>query len=107
MERLLLCARIKQISAQHGWTIWGADASSSAESVFDRLPSDAKEPRLLVLGNEGTGLRTNVKIQCHRLVRIPPASTNALSHLKDRGAVDSLNVGVAAGILISRFLQSS
>lgn len=59
-------------------------------------------PRMLVLGSEGLGLRTNVKLACKQRVTIP--NTSSLHHFK--GHVDSLNVGVAAGILISHLAKA-
>lgn len=46
-------------------------------------------PMALVLGNEGAGLGTAVRAECHGLVSV-----------RIRGSADSLNVGVAAGILM-------
>jgi tRNA C32,U32 (ribose-2'-O)-methylase TrmJ len=43
----------------------------------------------VVLGSEGTGLRRLVQERCDRLVSIPM-----------RGAVTSLNVSVAAGVVL-------
>lgn len=47
-------------------------------------------PCMLVLGNEREGLRPEVRSQCDELVSIPGSS-----------AIDSLNVSVAAGILLA------
>lgn len=55
-----------------------------------------KKPRVLVLGNEGIGLRKNVQTSCDYFLGI-----DRLQQDSRIGAVDSLNVGVAAGILIS------
>ena len=46
-------------------------------------------PSAIVLGAEGTGLRRLVRDRCDRLVRLPM-----------RGAVESLNVSVAAGVVL-------
>jgi tRNA G18 (ribose-2'-O)-methylase SpoU len=43
----------------------------------------------LVVGNEGAGLSAGVRARCHRLVAVPMA-----------GGTESLNVAVAAGILL-------
>lgn len=64
--------------------LWGADAAG--EPVGTRPPP----PRLaLVLGNEGAGLKPSLRNACDALVGIPMI----------RGA-ESLNVAVAAGILL-------
>ena len=64
--------------------VWGADGAGAP-------PNSAPAPlRLaLVLGNEGSGLREDARRRCGRLVGLPVTS-----------AVESLNVAVAAGILI-------
>lgn len=66
------------------WTIGLAgDAPDGHTDVDWALPS------AIVLGAEGTGLRRLVRERCDRLVRIPM-----------QGAVDSLNVSVAAGVVL-------
>ncbi|OOC42249.1 23S rRNA (guanosine(2251)-2'-O)-methyltransferase RlmB [Thermosipho sp. 1074] len=50
---------------------------------------DLKKPVALVLGNEGSGIRENVKNKCDDLISIP---------MKNK--VESLNVSVSAGILL-------
>ena len=66
------------------WTIGlAADASDRHTDVDWSLPS------AIVLGAEDTGLRRLVRDRCDRLVRIPM-----------QGAVDSLNVSVAAGVVL-------
>lgn len=67
--------------------IWVVGTSDQAEkSLYD---IDFKGPVALVLGAEGTGLRQLTAKTCDELVRLPM-----------QGAVESLNVSVAAGICL-------
>jgi 23S rRNA (guanosine2251-2'-O)-methyltransferase len=67
-----------------GFWVYGADLDGR------RLDAVSFEGRVaLVLGSEGAGLRRLVRERCDALVRIPSG-----------GHVDSLNVSVAAGILM-------
>ncbi|KAG2187492.1 hypothetical protein INT44_005181 [Umbelopsis vinacea] len=97
-----------QASKQNGWTIIGAEGqdakSGFGQEKYQNLNTMAKaenafmlqKPRILVLGNEGIGLRRNVQTSCDYFLGI-----DRLQQDNRIGAVDSLNVGVAAGILIS------
>ena len=67
-----------------GLTVWAADATG------EPLGGTARPERLaLVVGNEGAGLSPSARARAERLVSLPIGS-----------AVDSLNVAVAAGILL-------
>jgi 23S rRNA (guanosine2251-2'-O)-methyltransferase len=75
---------IDELKAADVWTIGLAgDAAESYTDVDWTLPS------AVVLGAEGTGLRRLVRERCDRLVRLPML-----------GHVDSLNVSVAAGVVL-------
>jgi 23S rRNA (guanosine2251-2'-O)-methyltransferase len=75
---------IEELKDAHVWTIGLAgDAPEEYTAVDWTLPS------AIVLGAEGTGLRRLVRERCDRLVRLPMA-----------GSVDSLNVSVAAGVVL-------
>ena len=75
---------LEELKAAGVWTIGLAgDAGQPFTEVDWTLPS------ALVLGGEGPGLRRLVRERCDRLVRIPM-----------RGRVDSLNVSVAAGVVL-------
>lgn len=84
-----LAETISRLRAR-GVRVFGADA---------RAPNDAlrwafARPALLVVGHEREGLAPRVRAQCDALVAIAP-----------RGRIDSLNVAVAAGVLISCILR--
>lgn len=70
---------------EFGFWIYGLDERGT--EVYDRVTWN--KPTALVLGGEGKGLHQNVQKHCDVLVRIPMA-----------GAVSSLNVSVAAGIVL-------
>jgi len=68
-----------------GFWIYGLD--ERGEQLYSE--TDYAKPTVLVLGGEGQGLHQLVKKHCDLLVRIPMA-----------GAISSLNVSVAAGIVL-------
>jgi 23S rRNA (guanosine2251-2'-O)-methyltransferase len=75
---------IEELKDAGVWTVGLAgDASESYDAVDFTLPT------ALVFGAEGSGLRRLVRERCDRLVSI-----------RMQGAVDSLNVSVAAGVTL-------
>ncbi len=68
-----------------GLWIFGAEAQAPQEAFEVDLTGSA----VLVLGGEGTGLRQSTRQRCDFRVRLPQL-----------GAVESLNVSVAAGMLL-------
>lgn len=81
-------------SIENGWQVVGA-ALDPASLGLQELPLD--KPTILVLGNEGSGIRTNILRRCTHLVRISGGT--------DTEAVDSLNVSVTGGILMHHLLS--
>jgi 23S rRNA (guanosine2251-2'-O)-methyltransferase len=84
-------ARVRNLS---DWLIgarqrgaWSYGASESADLSYATLDLDGRV--ILVMGGEGAGLRPRVADSCDALVRIPTT-----------GQVGSLNVSVAAAILL-------
>jgi 23S rRNA (guanosine2251-2'-O)-methyltransferase len=70
---------------QQGFWIYGLDERGT--EAYDRV--EYATPTAIVLGGEGKGLHQGVQKHCDVLVRIPMA-----------GAVSSLNVSVAAGVVL-------
>jgi 23S rRNA (guanosine2251-2'-O)-methyltransferase len=70
---------------QKGYWVYGLDERGTED--YDRV--EYSEPTALVLGGEGKGLHEQVRRHCDVLVRIPMA-----------GKISSLNVSVAAGIVL-------
>eukprot|EP00958_Prasinococcus_capsulatus_P006417 scaffold604_cov384-Prasinococcus_capsulatus_cf.AAC.27 len=78
--------------SESGWNIIGADNTPDAKDL-ESLPC-LTGPTILVLGSEGFGLRALVKNQCESFVKV---SSECMGGGAD---VDSLNVGVCAGIML-------
>lgn len=79
-----LVRTLKLLKAANLWVV-GADAAATKEAY----EVDLKGGVVLVLGAEGSGLRQLTQQNCDFMVRLPL-----------RGAVESLNVSVAAGMLL-------
>jgi len=72
--------------------LWVVGADAAAEKAAHEI--DLKGPVVLVLGAEGAGLRHLTRQNCDLMVRLPQL-----------GAVESLNVSVAAGMLLYEALR--
>jgi len=74
----------------HGFWVYGADMNG--ESAYNvRFPGRT----VIVMGSEGSGMRTLVRTKCDHILSIPMG-----------GHIDSLNVSVAAGILMYEYRRS-
>ena len=75
---------IEQLKERNIWVVGAAGDASQLYTAWDwRLPA------ALFLGNEGEGLHRLVREHCDTLVKIPQC-----------GKIESLNVSVAAGVLL-------
>ena len=90
----LACVRIatvvniaRAVEALKSANVWTVGLAGEADELYTDV--DWTLPSALVLGAEGSGLRRLVWETCDRAVRIPM-----------RGIVDSLNVSVAAGVVL-------
>lgn len=83
-------ARALRLLKEAGLWIVGADA----EAPKLAHETDLSGPIAVVMGAEGSGLRQLTRDTCDLLVRLP-----------QRGAVESLNVSVAAGMLLHEALR--
>ncbi|KAI9740852.1 MAG: hypothetical protein M1818_004457 [Claussenomyces sp. TS43310] len=88
-----------------GWKVYAAvapsrkhDSSSPVQVSSDDLDNPLEhDPCILMLGNEGEGLRWNLRSKADTELAIRGSG--------QRGGVDSLNVSVATGILCNAFLS--
>jgi RNA methyltransferase, TrmH family len=74
-----------------GAKVVGTDGHAKTSALEHRF----QRPAVLVMGNEREGLGDRIRAQCDAVVAIRGA-----------GTVESLNVAVAAGVLISRMMQT-
>ncbi len=84
-----LARTLKGLKERNIWII-GTD-DQAQKSLYD---TDLKGPMAVVMGAEGPGLRRLTKDNCDALVTIPM-----------RGAVESLNVSVASGVVLYEALR--
>ncbi|KAL9300001.1 putative 23S rRNA (guanosine(2251)-2'-O)-methyltransferase [Arabidopsis thaliana] len=100
-----------EASAENGWRVVGGSVSPKAVALNEVLPGS---PTILVLGNEGTGLRPLVERSCTDLVRISGNMPNEVAVTESDDAegegfrsflaVESLNVSVAAGLFLHHLI---
>ena len=85
VARVTNLSRALEDLKSRGYWIYGLDERGT--ELYDRV--QYAKPSVLVLGGEGKGLHQGIQKHCDVLVRIPMA-----------GAVSSLNVSVAAGVVL-------
>ena len=79
-----LVRTLRELQDRGLWVMGTDDAATD-----DVYAADWRQPAVLVMGAEGSGMRRLVRETCDQLLRIPMA-----------GAVESLNVSVAAGVCL-------
>ena len=84
-------ARELDVLKDFGFWVYGADMNGDSSY-------DMKFPKrtVIVMGSEGSGMRSLVRAKCDHIVSIPMS-----------GHIDSLNVSVAAGILMYEFRRNN
>ncbi len=80
-----LARTLRRLREAHG--VWVVGTAGDADTLL--YDADLRGPLALVMGGEEKGLRRLTREQCDRLARLPMA-----------GAVESLNVSVAAGVAL-------
>lgn len=83
--------RVIELLKEEGYWIYGADAGG--ENLND-LTVQKNDKVAIVMGSEGSGMSRIVRENCDKILSIPTC-----------GKLDSLNVSVAAGILLYRISQ--
>jgi 23S rRNA (guanosine2251-2'-O)-methyltransferase len=80
---------IDELKGRNVWVI-----GTAADALTDYTEWDWTKPSAVVLGGEGAGLHRLVREHCDVLVRIPV-----------QGRIESLNVSVAAGVILFEALR--
>ena len=94
-----------QSCKEEGYEVIGTSLDSDSVELSE---VDTSKPSIIVLGNEGSGLRTNVKRECTTNVKILGTGADTSSENSDSQSgspVDSLNVSVTGGILMHHFIN--
>ncbi|KAJ3302511.1 Ribose methyltransferase [Kappamyces sp. JEL0829] len=98
-------SRFVQESIRNGWIVLGTDLSSDNTTVVGATEEPLLcGPTLLVVGNEGDGIRRSVSELCHTNLII--ASSQMAGGQDEAYLVESLNVSVATGILLQKLTES-
>jgi 23S rRNA (guanosine2251-2'-O)-methyltransferase len=90
IARVVNLGRALDFLSREGFWIIGA-AGESPQSVYQ---FDWVRNVVLVVGSESTGLSRSVRERCHSLISVPGAES-----------VDSLNLSVAAGVILSEICR--
>ncbi|OKL64497.1 hypothetical protein UA08_00600 [Talaromyces atroroseus] len=103
-------------SRQNGWRFYAADSpaniadlAATNNNVVEDGSSGAgiltSAPTVLMLGSEGTGLLPRIKAQADGFISIPGARVRPEIAINDAARVDSLNVSVAAALLMEMLMR--
>ena len=97
-------------SKVNGWQVVGTALTDNSINIKDLK---VEKPTILVLGNEGSGIRTNILVRCDTLVKISGTNSQANEGNSNGNGngngnpVDSLNVSVSGAILLHHILNIS
>lgn len=109
-------AFIKQSKA-NGWRFYAADSPGLGSTLIDQSSTPGEDsglnpnrlgqaPSVIMMGSESSGLASHIKAHADSIVSIPGARLDR--HIgvgSDPARVDSLNVSVAAALLMEMFLR--
>lgn len=106
-----------QRSKNNGWRFYAADAPGVGAEYINRWPGAGESndsalptshaPSVLMMGSEGSGLSSHIKSHADSIVSIPGARHSVdLGAQSDPARIDSLNVSVAAALLMEMFLRT-
>lgn len=106
-----------QRSQENGWRFYAADAPGPHSVHLDHIAAEggqgggqlpiATGPSVVMMGSEESGLSSHLKSHADATVSIPGARHSpGLGVTSDPARIDSLNVSVAAALLMEKFLRT-
>lgn len=106
-----------QRSQENGWRFYAADAPGPDSVYLDHIAAEdgqgggqlpvATGPSVVMMGSEESGLSSHLKSHADATVSIPGARHSpGLGVTSDPARIDSLNVSVAAALLMEKFLRT-
>ncbi|CAG8130561.1 unnamed protein product [Penicillium olsonii] len=104
-------------SQANGWRFYAADAPGPDSVYLDHIAAEGEQgggklpistsPSVVMMGSEGSGLSSHIKSHANATVSIPGARHSpGLGVASDPARIDSLNVSVAAALLMEKFLRT-
>lgn len=99
--------RFLKRSRENGWRIVGTSVSERSVTLHELPAGPDVPPTIVVLGNEGYGVRASVLRECEVLVEVPGDGGGALAAGAKMSTVDSLNVSVTGGVMLYHLLAGA
>lgn len=98
--------RFLRRSRENGWRVVGTAVSESSVPLRELPVGPDAPPTIVVLGNEGYGVRASVVRECDVLVEVTGEGGGATAEGAEPSTVDSLNVSVTGGVVLFHFLTA-
>lgn len=99
--------RFLKRSRENGWRVVGTSVGERSGPLHELPAGPGAPPTIVVLGNEGYGVRTNVLRECEFLVEVAGDGGGAAAEGATASTVDSLNVSVTGGVVLFHLLAGA
>lgn len=99
--------RFLKRSRENGWRVVGTSVTERSGPLHELPAGPGAPPTIVVLGNEGYGVRTNVLRECEFLVEVAGDGGGAVADGATASTVDSLNVSVTGGVVLFHLLAGA
>lgn len=99
--------RFLKRSRENGWRVVGTSVNERSVPLTELAAGPDAPPTIVVLGNEGYGVRANVLRECEFLVEVTGDGGGAAVEGSAASTVDSLNVSVTGGVMLFHLLAGA